>query len=53
MAATAFKIGQRVTVLGKNVKATIRYIGDVKFAPGKMIGIELDDPEVFFERVVC
>lgn len=38
-------LGQRVQLIGKSTKGTIRFIGDTKFAPGKWIGLELDEAE--------
>ena len=47
MATAVLQIGQRVIVIGKNFKATVQYIGEPKFAPGKWIGIVLDEPQVY------
>eukprot|EP00047_Mylnosiga_fluctuans_P013602 m.32350 g.32350 ORF g.32350 m.32350 type:complete len:1233 (-) comp4987_c0_seq1:52-3750(-) len=41
----AVKVGQRVLFVSKNLKATVRFYGDTKFAPGKWVGIELDEAE--------
>ncbi|CAG9574255.1 unnamed protein product [Danaus chrysippus] len=38
-------LGQRVTVVGKDVKGTIAYVGYPTFASGKWIGIILDEPK--------
>lgn len=45
MATVNLKVGQRVMIVGKNMKGTIQYIGEPKFAPGKWIGVELDEPQ--------
>lgn len=40
------QIGQRVMLIGKDTKGTVRYFGEPKFAPGKWVGVELDEPAV-------
>lgn len=40
-----FKIGGRVVVKDKNLEGSVRYVGTTLFAPGKWIGIELDEPK--------
>lgn len=37
------KVGSRALVKDKNLEGTVRFIGTTTFAPGKWIGIELDD----------
>ncbi|XP_055377619.1 dynactin subunit 1 isoform X3 [Condylostylus longicornis] len=39
------KVGQRVEVTGKEVRGKIAYIGVTSFAPGKWIGLILDEPK--------
>ncbi|XP_061384919.1 dynactin subunit 1 isoform X11 [Danaus plexippus] len=38
-------LGQRVMVIGKEVKGSIAYVGNPTFASGKWIGIILDEPK--------
>lgn len=38
-------LGQRVMVVGKEVKGSIAYVGYPTFATGKWIGIILDEPK--------
>ncbi|CAH2101392.1 unnamed protein product [Euphydryas editha] len=40
-----FTLGQRVMVIGKEVKGSIAYVGYPTFATGKWIGIILDEPK--------
>ncbi|XP_045457196.1 dynactin subunit 1 [Melitaea cinxia] len=40
-----FTLGQRVMVVGKEVKGSIAYVGYPTFATGKWIGIILDEPK--------
>lgn len=40
------QIGQRVVLIGKDTKGTVRYFGEPKFAPGKWVGVELDEATV-------
>lgn len=37
--------GLRVLVKDKNLEGTIRFYGHTEFAPGKWVGVELDDPK--------
>ncbi|XP_003384705.1 PREDICTED: dynactin subunit 1-like [Amphimedon queenslandica] len=37
--------GLRVLVKDKNLEGTIRFFGNTEFAPGKWVGVELDDPK--------
>lgn len=39
------KVGQRVEVTGKGVRGNVAYIGMTSFAPGKWIGVILDEPK--------
>ena len=39
------KVGSRVVVKDKNLEGTVKFIGTTLFAPGKWIGVELDDPK--------
>ncbi|KOX69877.1 Dynactin subunit 1 [Melipona quadrifasciata] len=41
----SYKIGQRVEVPGKDCQGVIAYIGYPSFAPGKWIGVILDEPK--------
>ena len=43
--AEELKIGSRVLVKDKNLEGTVRFSGTTLFAPGKWIGIELDEPK--------
>ncbi|XP_038221509.1 dynactin subunit 1 isoform X3 [Zerene cesonia] len=45
MSDKQLKLGQRVAVMGKNVKGTVAYMGHPTFASGKWIGIILDEPK--------
>jgi dynactin complex subunit len=38
-------VGARVSVIGKGINGTIRFVGEAEFAPGKWIGLELDEPK--------
>ncbi len=38
-------LGARVNVVGKGVGGVVRFIGEADFAPGKWIGLELDEPK--------
>lgn len=40
-----FKIGQRCRLLDKQVTGTVAFVGNTKFAPGKWIGVHLDEPK--------
>ncbi|XP_011190154.2 dynactin subunit 1 [Zeugodacus cucurbitae] len=37
-----FKIGQKVQIVGKNLRGQIAYVGLTSFSPGKWIGVVLD-----------
>lgn len=37
------KVGSRALVKDKNLEGTVRFVGPTLFAPGKWIGIDLDD----------
>lgn len=37
------KVGSRVLVKDKNLEGTVRFAGPALFAPGKWVGVELDD----------
>lgn len=39
------KVGQRVEVSSKGVQGVIAFIGKTNFAPGKWIGLILDEPK--------
>lgn len=38
-------LGQRVMVVGKDVKGSVAYVGYPTFATGKWIGVILDEPK--------
>ncbi|KAL4714754.1 hypothetical protein ACJJTC_002613 [Scirpophaga incertulas] len=38
-------LGQRVMVIGKDVKGSVAYVGHPTFATGKWIGVTLDEPK--------
>lgn len=38
-------LGQRVIVVGKDVKGSVAYVGYPTFATGKWIGVILDEPK--------
>lgn len=38
-------LGQRVMVVGKDVKGSVAYVGHPTFATGKWIGVILDEPK--------
>ena len=41
--AEELKVGCRVLVKDKSLEGTVKFIGTTLFAPGKWIGVELDD----------
>ena len=43
--ADELRLGSRVKIKEKNLEGTIRFIGTTLFAPGKWIGVELDEPK--------
>lgn len=43
--AEELSVGCRVLVKDKHLEGTVRFIGTTLFAPGKWIGIELDEPK--------
>lgn len=43
MSEGSLKVGQKVEVIGKDVRGTIAYIGNTSFASGKWIGLILDE----------
>lgn len=45
MSDKALTMGQRVLVVGKDVKGSIAYVGYPTFATGKWIGVVLDEPK--------
>ncbi|CAG5036980.1 unnamed protein product [Parnassius apollo] len=45
MADKVLTLGQRVIVVGKDVKGSVAYVGYPTFASGKWIGIILDEPK--------
>ncbi|KAJ2941862.1 hypothetical protein O0L34_g10676 [Tuta absoluta] len=45
MAEKPLTLGQRVMVVGKDVKGSVAYIGYPTFATGKWIGVILDEPK--------
>lgn len=42
---TSLQIGSRVEVTGKGSEGNVAYIGTTAFAPGKWIGVILDEPK--------
>lgn len=45
MSDKALTLGQRVLVVGKDVKGSVAYVGYPTFATGKWIGVILDEPK--------
>lgn len=39
------QVGSKVEVTGKGTQGTVAYIGTTLFAPGKWIGVILDEPK--------
>lgn len=39
------KVGRKVELTNKNTRGVIAYIGKTNFAPGKWIGVILDEPK--------
>ena len=39
------KVGVRATLKEKNLDGTVKFVGTTDFAPGKWVGIELDEPK--------
>ena len=39
------KVGSRVLVKDKHLEGTVKFSGTATFAPGKWIGVELDEPK--------
>lgn len=42
---SAFKVGRRVEIAGKDVQGVIAFYGPTSFASGKWIGVKLDEPK--------
>lgn len=45
MSDKTLMMGQRVLVIGKDVKGSVSYVGQPTFASGKWIGVILDEPK--------
>lgn len=45
MSERNFKVGQRIEVIGKDVKGKVAYVGMTSFAVGKWVGVILDEPK--------
>ncbi len=43
--AEELKLGSRVRVKEKNLDGTVRFVGGTLFAPGKWVGVDLDEPK--------
>lgn len=43
MAEGEFRVGSKVLVKDKGLEGTVKYIGTTLFAPGKWMGVELDE----------
>lgn len=43
MMAEDLKVGSKVLVKDKGLEGTVRFVGNTLFAPGKWIGVELDE----------
>ncbi|XP_053954521.1 dynactin subunit 1 [Anastrepha ludens] len=45
MSERNFKVGQKVQIVGKNLRGQVVYVGLTNFSPGKWIGVVLDEKD--------
>jgi dynactin complex subunit len=45
MSEKNLKVGQKVEIIGKDVRGQVAYIGMTSFAVGKWVGVVLDEPK--------